>query len=226
MADRLVKIAKELNIAVGTLIDFLASKGVHDANKPTSLVSDDVHNMLLKEFSSSIAEKEKADQIVIGTRPGLKEDLKAPIEEKPVNKPLFTIPSINDIDKTDIEKPDLENKVEETIKVEKKVEPKAPIEESPQVTTPADPNTIAIDKPELPKLKIVGKIDLDKSKPAKKTKEKVESPKDKVQKTTESTETTESTVTIEHKGATPQSPNLIQESIAPAESPDVPTAQP
>ena len=60
MAERLVKIAKELNVGLSTIVDFLASKGHVIENKPTSMVSEEMHSALLKEFRSSMAEKEKA----------------------------------------------------------------------------------------------------------------------------------------------------------------------
>ena len=99
MAERLVKIAKELNVGVSTIVDFLASKGHVIENKPTSMVSDEMHSVLLKEFRSSMAEKEKADQIVIGTRPGFKDDPKHHADEKPAIKPLFSILKLSDIEK-------------------------------------------------------------------------------------------------------------------------------
>lgn len=165
MAERLVKIAKELNIAVHTLMEFLANKGISDANKPTSLVSEEVHNMLLKEFSSSIAEKEKADQIVIGARPGGKDDLKSFTDDKPANKPLFTMPDISDLGKTQPTTP--KEEIVET-KVIEEEEAVTPVEE----TSKEEDKSAEIEKPELPKLKIVGKIDLEKSKPTTKPKDK------------------------------------------------------
>lgn len=175
MAERLVKIAKELNVAVGTLIEFLANKGIEDANKPTSLVSDDVHSMLLKEFSSSIAEKEKADQIVIGARPGLKEDAKSAADEKIVNKPIFSMPSLSDLDKPVTEKieEDIIKPTEPEVVIETKETPKEEVPEK------QDDDTERPTTPKLPKLKVVGKIDLDKPKPTKKPKEEVKRVEDK-----------------------------------------------
>lgn len=191
MAERLVKIAKELNVAVGTLIEFLASKGINDANKPTSLVSDDVHSMLLKEFSSSIAEKEKADQIVIGTRPGFKDESKTIPDEKPVSKPLFTIPSISDIGKPVSEKPTVEEVKSEPEKVvpvpeTPKEEPEKEIqkEEVKEEIVEDIVEKTETPKAELPKLKIVGKIDLDKPRPSKKAKEEKKK-EEKIQKPVE-----------------------------------------
>ncbi|MBL0023576.1 MAG: translation initiation factor IF-2 [Saprospiraceae bacterium] len=141
MAERLVKIAKELNVGVGTIVDFLASKGHIIENKPTSMVSEEIHSLLLTEFRSSMAEKEKADQIIIGTRPG--GDHKHH-EEKPASKPLFSIPKFSDLEK--------------------------PAVPEPPVVTPEPPATEIVEevfKPvaELPGLKVMGKIDLNKPKP-------------------------------------------------------------
>jgi translation initiation factor IF-2 len=69
MSNRLVKIAKELNVGTSTIVEFLLSKGFEIENKPTAKVSDEMHEELLRQFSNSMAEKEKADKLVIGTRP-------------------------------------------------------------------------------------------------------------------------------------------------------------
>ncbi|MFN8338465.1 MAG: translation initiation factor IF-2 [Saprospiraceae bacterium] len=163
MAERLVKIAKELNVGLTTIVEFLASKGHVIENKPTSMVSDEMHDALLKEFRSYMAEKEKADQIVIGTRPGLKEDVKA--EEKPAPKPLFTIPKLTDIDKP------IEQPVIVTPPVEKVEEKPAPpvVEENKEPSNKIEDDVFTT-KTELPKLRVLGKIDLDKPKPAPKEK--------------------------------------------------------
>lgn len=153
MAERLVKVAKELNVGLATIVEFLASKGHVIEGKPTTMISDEMHAVLLKEFSSSMAEKEKADQIVIGSRPGLKDD-KSAAEEKPAAKPLFSIPKLADLDKP----------------------APAPVkQEEPEPEAPKDEDVFST-KTELPKLKVVGKIELDKPKPAPKPEEKKEEP--------------------------------------------------
>ena len=68
MSKRLVKIAKELNVGTSTIVEFLNENGFSIENKPTSKVSEDMYAALLKEFSNSIAVKEKADKLVIGNR--------------------------------------------------------------------------------------------------------------------------------------------------------------
>lgn len=84
MALRLVKLAKELNVATTTIVEYLTSKGFEIENKPTAKVSDEMHDELLKEFSSSIAEKEKADKLVIGRTSNQKKD--STPEPKPTPK--------------------------------------------------------------------------------------------------------------------------------------------
>jgi len=66
MAQRLVKIAKELNVGTSTIVEFLASEGHIVENKPTAKIDDELYQLLLKEYSNSMEEKEKADKLVIG----------------------------------------------------------------------------------------------------------------------------------------------------------------
>ncbi|MBK8055699.1 MAG: translation initiation factor IF-2 [Saprospiraceae bacterium] len=169
MAERLFKIAKELNVGVGTIVDFLATKGHIIENKPTSMISEEVHDLLLKEFRSSMAEKEKADKIIIGNRPG--GDHKHTDEKAPA-KPLFSIPKFG------IDKPSA-SPVATPVPT-----PSAPstppqaappvVEETPKVEDPVQVDEILkTTTPELPGLKVMGKIDLEKPK------QKQEEPKEK-----------------------------------------------
>lgn len=80
MAKRLVKIAKELNVGTSTIVDHLVQAGYEIENKPTAKVDDDMYAELLKEFSGTMAVKEKADSMVIGTRKKEEEvEAKAPL---------------------------------------------------------------------------------------------------------------------------------------------------
>ncbi len=75
MEKRLVKIAKELNVSITTIVEFLHKNGYEIENKPTAWISDDMHTILLKEFQKSMDIREQADQLVIGTRPMPKKDI-------------------------------------------------------------------------------------------------------------------------------------------------------
>ncbi|MBL4650195.1 MAG: translation initiation factor IF-2 [Aureispira sp.] len=68
MSKRLVKVAKELNVGTKTIVEFLNGNGFSVSNKPTAKISDEMYNVLAKNFQNSIAIKEKANQITIGTR--------------------------------------------------------------------------------------------------------------------------------------------------------------
>jgi translation initiation factor IF-2 len=156
MAERLVKVAKELNVATGTVIEFLASKGFVVDNKPTSQISDEMHSLLIKEFSNSIAVKEKADQIIIGTRP-VKEEEKAPA------KPLFNIPKLGDLDKPTVATP--------TTPVATPTPPATPtVVDTPVVK---EEDEVFKVRAEAPKLKVIDKIDLTPKPPVAKPVEEV-----------------------------------------------------
>ena len=80
MAKRLVKIAKELNVGTGTIVEFLTANGFEIDNKPTAKISEEMYGELLKEFRKSIDIKEKARQINIGSR-SKKEESSSPVVE-------------------------------------------------------------------------------------------------------------------------------------------------
>jgi translation initiation factor IF-2 len=81
MSKRLIKVAKELNVGLNSIVDFLSSKGFEVESKPTFVVTEAMYGELLVEFKGSIAVKEKADQIVIGATRSASEDTE--IEAKP-----------------------------------------------------------------------------------------------------------------------------------------------
>ena len=162
MAKRLIKIAKELNVGTATIVDFLNENGFEIDNKPTSKVSDDMYDALLKEFSSSMAVKEKADQLIIGTRQ----------EEKVVEVVPPPAPKVEEKSPTPVEK------VVEVQEVKPEVVPETDL--TPVVEKKEDEVIRAtVEKKEL---KVVGKIDLEATKPKPKSKQKPAPKKEKVEK--------------------------------------------
>ncbi|MDF1695467.1 MAG: translation initiation factor IF-2 [Saprospiraceae bacterium] len=154
-AIRLVKIAKELNVGTSTIVDFLKGKGYDIDNKPTSKISEEMHEELLKEFSDSMAAKEKADQLIIGSRYGKEEEQAPPkvVISEPIPEPKpepIPEPVVEEVKP----EPEPEPIVEEVKKPEVKIEP------------------VAEEKKEVPGIKILGKIDLDANKRPPKKKEK------------------------------------------------------
>ncbi len=152
MAVRLVKIAKELNVGTATIVDFLVESGFEIENKPTSKISDGMHDALLKEFSNSMAVKEKADQLVIGNR---KEEPKQELVSPP---PLEIIKPVEALKQPLVEK----TKVEEVTS--------DPSASSPKETKPK--GNVLEARASAPGIKVMGKVDLT---PKKKKKEELKS---------------------------------------------------
>src|ERR1700754_4049947 len=63
---KLFKAVKELNIGMGTIVDFLATKGYKVEKQPMAKLDNDMYNALLKEFAFDKSIKEEAKQINIG----------------------------------------------------------------------------------------------------------------------------------------------------------------
>ncbi|MFD2598858.1 translation initiation factor IF-2 [Sphingobacterium corticis] len=148
----LLKAAKELNIGIGTAVDFLNKKGFDVESKPNTKLGPDMYAVLLKEFQGDKIVKDEAKQIVIG---------KIRRDEAPVANQTET--------STDAPV-DTDSKAEST---------PAPAKESEAPAATEQPAAEA--KEEKSPLKVVGKIDLDslkKGKPAPKAEEpKKEEPK-------------------------------------------------
>ncbi len=83
MERQLIKVAKELNIGMGSIVEYLTDKGFDVENKPNAKLSQGMYDALMKKFSDSKAEKLQADQIVIGTRPAVKPITPTPSVQAP-----------------------------------------------------------------------------------------------------------------------------------------------
>ena len=62
----LLKAAKELNIGIGTAVDFLSKEGFEVESKPNTKLSSEMYHVLLREFQGDKNAKDEAKQIVIG----------------------------------------------------------------------------------------------------------------------------------------------------------------
>jgi len=160
----LIKAIKELNIGMGTAVEFLNKKGFSAEKSPMFKLTGEMYNALLKEYQGDKIVREEAKQIVIGK---IRRD--EPETEKPVEAPKKT---------ADFEKNEeilIKNAQSFTPPVEK---PK--VVETPKVEAPTPAPAAAVEPAKenkgeetgLPGVKIVGKIDLNdlnpKTRPAKK----------------------------------------------------------
>jgi translation initiation factor IF-2 len=155
--DKSIKLftaAKELNIGVGTVVDFLSTKGFKVQKHPMTLLDGDMYNALLKEFAADKIIKEEAKQISIGK---IRKEDGVPLPERPVEQRRSR---------------DFEN--EEILIKNTGHHFTPPAAEKPKPVEP--PHVKADDHGEtLPGVKVVGKIDLNnvgKAQPAEKPVEK------------------------------------------------------
>lgn len=165
MAKRLIKVAKELNVGTSTIVEFLNRNGFEIEDKPIAKITEEMEQKLHEEFQESFAIKEKADQLIIGTRPVTrKESIASPGITIPPPPPMRS--------KTAIPPPP------PLVVPEEKPKEVAPIVEEEEVKE--EPKT----RVEKPSLKIVGKIDLDARK---KKKTEVTEPSEKQEEIPEET---------------------------------------
>ncbi|PKP51339.1 MAG: translation initiation factor IF-2 [Bacteroidetes bacterium HGW-Bacteroidetes-12] len=83
---RLSKVAKEFNIGIHTIVEFLESKNITIESNPNTKLDENIYAVLLDEFQSDKTDKEAAKKITIGSE---KESisLKEPVvKEKPIEK--------------------------------------------------------------------------------------------------------------------------------------------
>jgi translation initiation factor IF-2 len=174
---RLSKVAKEFNLSLGKIVEFLASKGHQIESNPNAKIGDGEYNLLLKEFSSDKSAREEAENVA--------QNITKVKRETIVLSDVKTKRQKEDEDSDEIIVKDLslKNKL-----VTEKTEPtkEVPKTKEPEVVK-KDP--VTTDGP-----KVLGKLDLDsmnlKTKPDKKTKK--EEPKKEVEpkgKKEEKTET-------------------------------------
>lgn len=191
---RLSQVARKLNVGRSTIIEFLSDKGFEVDSSPNSKISGEQYAMLAKEFAASASEKEEASHLTIGTKhtenvvintaddpaPAAKKEE----EEKVLVKNITPQEPLSGTKKEEVEKPAPPKP--EPPKEEKPVEkPEVKAEEKPKAEEPKKPEVKEekpVEKPQAeaprkPGFKVLGKIDLDATRPKAKQPEKKEEPK-------------------------------------------------
>ena len=139
-STNLLKTAKELNIGLSTVVEFLGKKGYKVEARPNTKLTEEMYDVLLKEYQGDKIVKEEAKQIVIG---------KIRRDDMPVTPERIEPPARS----KDFEQEEI---------LIKNLSSYAPVVEK---TAPA-PAEHAAEKPKaddsaLPGVKVVGKINLD-----------------------------------------------------------------
>lgn len=203
-ATRLSKAAREFNVGISTIVDFLHKKGYDLDPNPNTKLPQEAYVLLVKEYSTDISVKKESEKLILKDLHRKKESVsiddfsqkKQPEESEKEEEILVkdTFGSKGTDLKTEIRKPDI--KLVGKIDLEKTLKPKAreevappkPVQEEKPAAVPKPPQPEKVEKQvepvaseeEKPKpgidLHIVGKIDLETvTKPPKK-----EAPKETV----------------------------------------------
>ncbi len=163
--QRLSKVAKELNVGISTIVDFLESKGVSIDAKPNTKLDAEVYDIVSQEFASDKGAKEESKNVSMPSNDresvSIESSKASDIEETPEAESEDESILIKNIPADEIvEKPVAEEKVKE--------------EKSNQVEIIPAENTTDEDG----KVKVLGKIDLSsmnlKTRPDKKSKKEQE----------------------------------------------------
>jgi len=164
---RLSKVARELNVGISTIVEFLNSQNKEVSSNPNTKIGEELYMLLLQEFQKEKFEKEKADNVVIeqSERKVIsinKEDSKKKVEKIIAKADKLSGPSVlGKIDLSPKEKPAEPVKEDAT----EKVESEAKVEESTANKQESVPKSETI-KAEIKKLSgptVLGKIDLPKT---------------------------------------------------------------
>lgn len=170
-ATRLSKAARELNVGIATIVEFLHKKGYDLDPNPNTKVPAEAYDLLLKEYNTDLNVKKESEKLIL----------------KEISRKQEAISMLNDETEAEEEKekekktgpeasPDV--KEEPVAKVEKpetvppvaKPKDEEPVKETPAVAEKAEDKPAPEPKSDV-KINVVGKIDLDALKPKKKVKQ-------------------------------------------------------
>jgi translation initiation factor IF-2 len=167
---RLSKLAREFNVGIHTIVEFLHKKGFDYDTNPNTKISEDALALLEKEYKVDLNLKKESEKIILKSHRPKQEVIS--IDDKPIEEEDF-----------EDEEEDFE---EETPKTAPKKAPAPEVKKKEEVAPVEKP------KPE-DKIKVVGKVDLESLKrPAKKA-EKTVPEKQKKEPEKENTQKVEKT---------------------------------
>lgn len=237
-ATRLSKAAREFNVGISTIVEFLGKKGHEIDSNPNSKLDPDLYELLQEEYSTDLnvkkesekltlknlrerqesltlddvpeaAEQEESEELIITDHTTDAADTAAPVVEKEA-------PVSKEEPKPEKEKPVVEETAEPpTASKEEKAEPKA--EKSEKSEEPAEPEKKEAEAEAVEGgPRIVGKIDLDsmnqKTRPSKKSKAKSEEAEGKGEEKAEKAEAGKKTKAVaKEKAEAKETPEALPE---------------
>lgn len=178
-ATRLSKAAREFNVGISTIVEFLHKKGFELDPNPNTKLPHEAYILLVKEYSTDISAKKESEKLILKDLHRKKESVsiddfseKSPAEDVERDEEVILKDSLitkKDVDiKTEIAKPDIKlvGKIDLDKTTRPKIEKPAPpkeVKEEKATRKPAEPEKTAPEKEEKKApidLHIVGKIDL------------------------------------------------------------------
>ena len=153
-STNLLKAAKELNIGLSTAAEFLGKKGFSVESRPNTKLTDEMYNVLSKEFQGDKIVREEAKQINIGKIRRDDAPLAAP--ERAEKQRSADV----DQDEILIKNANVFAHSEKPQPVPSAVKTEVPMPESVKISEPKIEET-KTDEGALPGVKVVGKINLD-----------------------------------------------------------------
>ncbi|MCM1031078.1 MAG: translation initiation factor IF-2 [Oscillibacter sp.] len=213
MAVRLNKVAREFNVGLSTIVEFLHAKGIQISSDPNAKLSDEDYDLVAKEFSSDSEVKKASSMVDLKNTRKKKEtvtiDNKGNIKEINEEEQFISIKDevklenkikvVDHIDLNPVQKP-VQEEVKETTTTTDKAETSqsdsAQEAAAPQNTSvPVEEEPFKIQQPAVKDVKVVGTIDLDsinqRTRPPKKSKLEKERDRKDVKKTVTTGKTSE-----------------------------------
>jgi len=166
---RLSKVAKEFNLSLGKIVEFLASKGQPVDSNPNAKIGDDEYRLLLKEFSSDKSAREEAETVAQNSSKLKRETIVLDeIKPKKQKEEEFDEVVIKDLTLPKSEEAPVKPAATEEIKKETTVNIEPPVKKENEHQSSDGP-------------RVIGRVDLDsmnlKTKPDKKTKKEKDAEK-------------------------------------------------
>jgi translation initiation factor IF-2 len=177
--QRLSKVARELNVGISTIVDFLSEKGVEIDAKPNTKIEADVYDLLSAEFQSEKSAKEESKNVSMPSTDRESVSIESPVAEKKVVEEEESI-LINNVPASAAPAPEVSP---EPVSVEEPSpepedapapEPEPEVVEEVEVKPDVIIQTDAAGELADGKVKVLGRVDLDsmnlKTRPDKKAK--------------------------------------------------------
>ena len=147
-STRLSKVAREFNVGISTIVEFLHKKGFDMDSNPNSKISEDAYHMLEKEYKSDISLKKESEKINLMSHRSKNESISL---DNPEASSDDTDQDDEEVEVEEVRIKDMNPSKKDVPKPEPKPQPKEIKEDIPEVEAP----------------RVVGKIDLDSVQPKK-----------------------------------------------------------